>query len=58
MKDKLNALSTKHLLHLYGQHTEVFNLEYCADKELKQMEYKFRKTILEILTERLERERR
>lgn len=54
MKQKLEKLDTKQLLHLYGQHTEVFHLPYCNDKEIKTSEYSFRSTILEILKERLE----
>lgn len=54
-KNLLKDLSTNQLLSLYQNHCETFYLPYC-DKPLQQSEYNFRKAVLSILSDRLDKE--
>lgn len=55
MKHKLAKLSVSQLCYLYEQHCKVFRLEY-ANPADRNSEYNFRKTILSVLEEKLEKE--
>ena len=55
MKRKLAELSVSQLCYLYEQHCQLFRLEY-AEPDDKISEYNFRKIVLSVLDEKLEKE--
>lgn len=55
IKHKLAELSISQLCHLYEQHCQLFRLEY-ANPTDRNSEYNFRKIILSILREKLDKE--
>lgn len=55
MKHKLTELSVSQLCYLYEQHCRIFRLEY-TNPANRNSEYNFRKIILSVLREKLDKE--